>query len=315
MLIMSRLGRESRIGFIGAGMVGKSLALAMSRKGYDVVAVASRTFASAEALAGLVSGCVPYRSADDAAQACDVIFITSTDDAIGQIASTVDWGTGQGVVHCSGVASLDVLEPARSRGALPGAIHPLQTFSSVDDAVKTLPGATFAIEGDGEMRSFLEELALELDGVPVFLRPEDKPLYHASVVMMGGLLTGLAGAVAEMWGHFGIDRDRALKSLVPMIRGNATTLDSVGIPAAVAGPYVRGDLGTIRKHLAAFGGQAPEMLPAYCQMALAALPYALEKGNVPQETAAEIRLLLKQALNAAEDRPRQNPQSAPSSDS
>lgn len=301
--IMARLGRQSRIGFIGAGMVGKSLALALSLKEYDVVAAASRTFASAEALAGLVAGCVPYGSAGEAAQACDVIFITSTDDAIGLIAGAVDWRTGQGVVHCSGVASLDVLEPARSGGALPGAIHPLQTFSSVDDAVETLPGATFAIEGDGEMRFFLEGVATDLGGVPVFLKPEDKPLYHASVVMMGGLLTGLAGAVAEMWGHFGIDRDRALKSLVPMIRGNATTLDSVGIPAAVAGPYVRGDLGTIRKHLAALGARAPEMLPAYCQMALAALPYALEKGNVAEHTAAEIRLLLERALKAVEERP------------
>ena len=83
---------------------------------------------------------------------------------------------------------------------------------------------------------------------------------------------------------------------MPIIRGNAATLDSVGMPAAVAGPYVRGDLGTIRKHIAALSSLAPEMLPTYCRMALTALPYALEKGRVPDERAAQIRELLETAL-------------------
>ena len=68
---------------------------------------------------------------------------------------------------------------------------------------------------------------------------------------------------------------------------------------AVAGPYVRGDLGTIRKHLDALRTQAPEMLPAYCHLALTALPFALEKGNVPEERAAKARDLLEAALDSA----------------
>ena len=44
---MAELSRESKIGFIGAGLVGGSLAAALLEAGYPVVAVASRTAASA----------------------------------------------------------------------------------------------------------------------------------------------------------------------------------------------------------------------------------------------------------------------------
>ena len=290
------MDRDSPIGIIGAGMVEKSLAVALSRAASPVTAAASRTFSSAQELSRLVPGCAAYKTPGEAAAAADFVLITTPDDAVGDVASNIPWRAGQGVAHCSGVASLDVLEPAELQGAVPGAIHPLQTFSSVEDAATTLPGSTFAIEGDAEMRSYLGDMALALGGTPIFLRPEDKPLYHASVVMMGGLLTGAAGAVADLWRHFGIDRGQALKALVPIIRGNAATLDSVGMPAAVAGPYVRGDVGTIEKHISALSSLAPEMLPTYCRMALTALPYALEKGNVPEERAGQIRELLETAL-------------------
>ena len=279
-------------------MVGKSLAAALSQQGYPIVAAASRTYSSALALAELVDGCQAYRSADEAAQASDVVLITAPDDAIRPVASSISWRGGQGVVHCSGAASLDVLDPARLQGATPGAFHPLQTFSSVDDALRSLPGSTFAIEGNAEMRTYLQDMALALGGNPIFLRPEDKPLYHATVVMVGGLLTGLAGAVAELWGHFGIGQAEALKALAPIIRGDADTLVSVGMPDAIAGPYVRGDVGTITKHLNALSSVAPEMIPTYCEMALAGLPFALEKGQVPPERAAQMREMLVKAKSA-----------------
>ena len=294
--------KESRIAFVGSGTVGKTLAVALNRLGYPVVAASSRTFASAEALAGLVSGCVPYPTADEAASQANMVFITTSDDAIQPVAESISWRAGQGVAHCSGAASVVELEPARQSGALPGAFHPLQTFSSVDDALKALPGSTFGIEGGDEIRPYLEEMAVALGGIPVFLRAEDKPLYHATVVMMGGLLSALAGAVADSWTTFGIDRQQALNSLAPIVRGDADTLVTVGIPMAIAGPFVRGDVGTVRKHLAAIQQQAPQLLATYCHMALAGLPYAVEKGRIKDETVAEIQQLINEALKTVENR-------------
>ena len=292
---MSSLDQASRIGFIGAGVVGKSLALALFRRGYNVHAAASRTFASAQALTELAPGCVAYPVASDVAENSDVVFITTPDDAIVNVATDITWRKGQAVVHCSGVTSLDALEPARSLGVKPGALHPLQVFPSVEEAVKSLPGSTFAIEGDEEMRAYLKEMVLALGGNPIFLRSEDKLLYHATAVLMGGILNGVAGAVAAQWKHFGIERNQALKSLAPLMIGTAKSLSEIGLPDSAVGPHIRGDVGTVRKHLDVFKKIAPEMLPLYCQMALAALPTALEKGIASEESVAEIREILIKA--------------------
>ena len=296
------ISRRSRIAFLGAGNVGKTLAVALMSRGYLVAASASRTFESAKSLARLAPGCVAHPCLQDAADAADMVFVTSPDDAILPIASSIRWRSGQTVVHCSGAASLDVLDAVRQYGASPGAFHPLQTFSSVEEALDALPGSTFGIEGDEETRAGLAALSRELGGSPIFLEPEDKPLYHATVVMAGGVLNTLIGAVAEQWTRFGIERNDALKAITPIMAGTAATLFKNGLPTAAAGPFVRGDVGTIRKHLRALQGQAPELLAAYREMALAGLHIAAEKGAAPKENIDEIRQLLTDAANTSNTR-------------
>ena len=126
------IDRSARVGFVGAGMVGKSLSVALTRQG-----IQRRSRSQPEPLVGprrLPSWSQAARHSGrrrDVADATDFVFITSSDDAIGQVAADIRWRVGQGVAHCSGVASLDVLEPAARQGVIAGAFHPLQVFSSV----------------------------------------------------------------------------------------------------------------------------------------------------------------------------------------
>ena len=122
------LTRRTRIGIIGAGNVGKTLAVALMHKGYPVVSTASRTFESAKALARLAPGCVAHPDLQGAADAADFVFITTSDDAIRPVAEAVRWREGQTVVHCSGAASLDVLESVQEYGAVPGGSTPCRRF-------------------------------------------------------------------------------------------------------------------------------------------------------------------------------------------
>ena len=292
---MSKLDHNSKLGFVGAGMVGKSLALALSKIGYSVVAVSSRSFSSACELAELVCGVTAYQTVQEVAECADIVFITVPDDAIESVASSVRWHTGQGTVHTSGVTSLDVLSTAAQQGACVGALHPLQTFSSIHDAVLSIPGSTFAIEGGGRIKTYLKEMTTNIGGTPIFLKSTDKALYHASVDMMGGLLTGFVALVADTWKHFGIEHEDAVRAIVPIIKGDAAALEAVGIPGALAGPYVRGDVGTIRKHLDAIGKIDHNLLAIYRQMALMTFPYAIDKGKLDKSVAAKIRSMLVSA--------------------
>jgi predicted short-subunit dehydrogenase-like oxidoreductase (DUF2520 family) len=288
-----KLAKTTTIGFIGAGNVGGSLALAMSNAGYRVIAAGSRTFASAQTFAGRIPGCTAYESIQEVADRTDFVFISTSDDAIKVVCDQISWREGQGVAHCSGAASVDLLQSAADQGAIPGAFHPLQAFNSVENGVKAIPGVTFGIEGNDEMQSYLQGIATDIGGIPISLRPQDKVLYHISGVLMGNLLTVLASVAASMWEKFDHTRDEGVRALSPMMPAVASNLDSVGVPQAVAGPYPRGDIGTVQKHLEAVSSFAPEYLPLYVELALAGLPFAVEKGALPPKRSQEIKELLE----------------------
>ena len=284
--------KATTIGFIGAGTVGGSLAVAMSNAGYPVTAVGSRTFASAQTFADRISGCAAYENIQEVADRTDFVFISTSDDAIAVVCDQVSWHDGQGVVHCSGAASVDILQSAEDRGAILGAFHPLQAFNSVENGVKAIPGVTFGIEGNDNMQSYLRSIASDIGGIPISLKPQDKVLYHVSGVLMGNLLTCLVGIAGGIWEHIGYTRDEGVKALVPMMRAVADNIEASGIPDAVAGPYPRGDVGTIRKHLSALQDRDPGLLPLYCELALAGLPQAEERG-LDETTATEIRIIIE----------------------
>ena len=78
-----------------------------------------------------------------------------------------------------------------------------------------------------------------------------------------------------------------------MMRGVVNNLERSGVPGAVAGPYVRGDLGTIRKHVETLAARAPGILPLYRELARAAVPFGIEKQALSPETALQIEAILK----------------------
>ena len=268
------------IGFIGAGTLGKGLALALANRGYRVVAVSSRSLSSAEALAFLISGCEALPGPQEVADRCNLVFITTPDEAINQVVSQMEWQPSQGVVHCSGAAPLDVLEPVTRVGALTGSFHPFQTFACVEtpeEAVERLEGTTFSVEGTGWLLSFLEEIACRLGGKAMFLKPEDRAIYHASAVMSCGYLVALFKAAADMWQVMGVPPEEALPIILPLAKSTLANLSRAGIDPSATGPVVRGDVATLKRHLEALEGNLPRLVPLYCSLSLESLPLARER--------------------------------------
>jgi predicted short-subunit dehydrogenase-like oxidoreductase (DUF2520 family) len=288
------------IGFIGAGTVGTALAVRLSGSGYRVVAAASRSKSSADRLAATVPGCTSHDTKQAVADAADLVFITTPDDAIAQVAAELVWHPGQSVVHCSGADSLGSLEPARQAGAQTGGFHPLQTFASVTHAVENLPGSTFGIEAEGELFDLLEQMASALECSSVKLRAKDKVLYHAAAVLACNYLVTLAKMATDLWEGFDVSTPEATRALMPLLRGTLNNIENVGLPDCLTGPVARGDLGTIRKHLAALELSAPALLPAYREIGLQTVPIALAKGKIDDARAEEMKQLLHATERATE---------------
>ena len=285
--------RTSKIGIIGSGSVGGSVAVALSRVGYQISAVTSRSISSAEHLSSLIEGCVAYGDIQKAVDAVEVVFVTTPDDAISRVVESITWTSDHAVVHCSGAKSLDVLTAATLNGASPGAFHPLQAFYSMRKGASSIAGITFAIEGSITMRTFLSQMAKDLRAHYLFISAENKVLYHLSAVMMGNLLTEYVAICAQLWEHIGLSRVDGLEALLPMMKQVSDNLESAGLPDAIGGPFVRGDIGTIKAHLNALSVHKPDLLPLYCELALTGLDFAEERQGIDLESTGEIRRLLE----------------------
>jgi predicted short-subunit dehydrogenase-like oxidoreductase (DUF2520 family) len=283
--------RKLKVGFVGAGTVGTALAVRLFQRRCPVVAVSSRNLSSAQKLARLVADCRVCQTAQEVADVADLIFITTPDDVISEIASEVKWHKGQNVIHCSGAHSIDILEPARRLGANVGSFHPLQTFASVREARDNLPGSTFALEGEEPLLSRLKELASLLNGNWVELKPGDKVLYHVAAVFVSNYLVTLVKLALDLWQGFGVPPKEAAKALLPLLRGTVNNIDNIGLPDCLTGPIARGDLGTISKHLNALEAKNSSLLTTYKDLGFQTIPIALAKGRIDESKAQELKTL------------------------
>ncbi len=279
-------------------MVGTALASKLSDCGYPVVAVSSRSRASADRLAARIAGCTAMSRGQEVAEAAELVFITTPDDAIAGVVADIVWHPGQSVVHCSGADSVDSLEPANRMGALTGCFHPLQTFADVAQAIDSIAGSTFALEANEPLLDSLKEIAAALGGDAIELGAGDKVVYHAAAVIACNYLVTLVKMATDLWETFGVDQDRATRALAPLLRGTIANIERVGLPDCLTGPIARGDTGTIAKHLEALRETAPDLVATYRDLGRQTVPIAAAKGKINRQQVEDLLCLLEDRLPA-----------------
>ena len=281
-----------RIGFVGAGRVGCALAVAFSRAGWPVDAVTTRDPAREARFLELVPGAHAVPTEAAIADAVDLVFVTVPDDAIADVAARLRLYAGQAAVHTSGALDSRVLEPARAAGTQTGSFHPMVAFADQQAALAALPGATIALEGDEELIDLLGRLAQDVGAQPVRLPPTGKAAYHAAAVLAGGGVIGLLDGVAEVARGAGLDEAGALAIYLPLVRQALSNAERMGITAALTGPFVRGDVGTVRDHLATLSRLSPGALELYRSTARRELAMAVDRGELDEARAEPLRRLL-----------------------
>ena len=286
---------KPRIAVIGAGRVSGVLAVAFREAGWDVTAVASRDEGRRERFTQLVPGVRAFADPPNVLDEADLIFLTVPDDAIAGVAGALHLYSGQALVHTSGALPASVLEPAMAAGTSVGSFHPLVAFADHERALADLAGSTVAVEGDESLLPLLGDLAESIGAKPVTLPEGGKTAYHAAAMMAAGGVVGLLDAIATVAKGAGLDEKSALAVYIPLARQALANAERLGVDAALTGPLLRGDVGTLRDHLDTLKERAPDALPLYVTVARREAAIARRRGALDEQKAAEIEALLDSA--------------------
>jgi predicted short-subunit dehydrogenase-like oxidoreductase (DUF2520 family) len=274
---------------IGAGRLGTSLGRALVRKGHKLRALTCRRKESAAESRAIIGQGRAMTDNAAAARLGDIIFICLPDDELARVASRlvrsrVEW-RGKTVFHTSGLLPARVLEPVKKRGASVASFHPAQAFRGKRTPPSHFRGISFGLEGDRKAVTAARRLVHELGGRPVIIPEGGKPFYHAALSFASNFLVVLLDAAAVLMEQAGIPRNRAARTLLPLLQGtlrNVNKLDTVG---SLTGPLVRGDRVSIQTHLDALK-RLPQYAKVYRELSLLGLEMARERGLGPKKVRA-----------------------------
>jgi predicted short-subunit dehydrogenase-like oxidoreductase (DUF2520 family) len=284
----------ARIGFIGAGRVAQTLAQAFDQENLRVAAVYSRNADAARLVHSLVVSAQPMANAQHVVDACDLVFLTVSDDAIAPVCRGLKWRADHRVVHCSGATELTALDHARTAGAATGGFHPMQMFANPTVALAGLRGCTVGVEAEPMLRSTLEALARRIGCEPLALPAGVRPLYHASAYYVGPFLIALLQEGATLWQSFGATETEALRALMPLLRGTVSAVLDGGLAQGMGGCVARGDVGTIARHIEALDKRSASAGRLYRELTLRNIPLGIQRGTLGPAPAAEIERLVRQ---------------------
>jgi predicted short-subunit dehydrogenase-like oxidoreductase (DUF2520 family) len=281
------------IAVVGAGKVGIAVAVAFRSAGHHIAAVSGRAETPARAARYLPG--TPVLSHLDAARSAPVVILAVPDDAlkhvVDELAGAGGFRDGGWAVHVNGAAGLSVLDAAGAAGAHRLAIHPLQTFPTLDDAVRHLRGSGVAVTAeDAEGEEFGMALAREMGGVPFVVSDEARPLYHAGAVFASNYLVAVSAVAADLLAAAGVADPAA--ALAPLQRATLGNIEHLGPQAALTGPAVRGDTTTIGRNLEALRSAAPAAVGPYLSLCAVAVGLGVDSGRLaPADARAVIEVL------------------------
>jgi len=278
-----RKARRPTVTLIGAGSLARALGPALRAAGYRIEAVAFReTGASRERAKSLAkklnAEAIPLQQAQPST---DIVWLCHTDDALPETASRLarkpGW-QGKIVFHSSGALTSEVLAPLRRAGAHVASLHPMMTF--VPGTTPLMQAVPFAVEGERRAVTAARRIVQDL-GAEVFeIRKKAKVLYHALGSFSSPLVVATLVTAERVGQAAGLSRRQTRKVMGPILRQTLRNYLERSAAAAFSGPIKRGDLETVRRHLAELKSvpQAGDVYRALVKSAARDLPAARKES-------------------------------------
>ena len=293
---------------IGAGRVGTTISYTLAKKGFQNIrlkAISSRSIDSLDRakkiLGNMASDVIFTRNNLEAAALANCILICTPDDTIKGVCSEI-FNERVGnfknyyTIHFSGSKSLEVLNSARAAGAEIASIHPLKSFASIEEAIKSLPGTVFGITYSSlKSKRLAEFLVKNLGGEVIEVEDSKKPLYHAAACVASNYLVTLINYAVLIYKRIGIKPEDSLKGLMGLVEGTISNIKKMGTKKSLTGPIARGDIGTIKEHITSFNKFfSREEITLYKTMGIETGKIAFQNKWINKGIIEELKKVLKE---------------------
>ncbi|MEO2218527.1 Rossmann-like and DUF2520 domain-containing protein [Chromobacterium vaccinii] len=276
---------------VGLGRLGRSVArLAALSGAYRLLDVMGRRLPPLEEARAFVGA---GRLVSDMRQLApaDLYLLAVPDAAIASCARALAAAgvvpEGAVVFHASGVGDASLLQPLAEQGALTASLHPAFSFADPGRAVEGFAGTLCALEGDEEACRRLEAFARALGGRPFRLAPGGKAAYHAGLSVASNFLVALTEMARQLTARAGVPPELAQPLLGGLMQQTLDNALEMGSYEALTGPILRGDIGTVERHLEVLADTG--LLPAYRALGRQVVALA---GDRLQESARQRLLAL-----------------------
>jgi predicted short-subunit dehydrogenase-like oxidoreductase (DUF2520 family) len=171
-------------------------------------------------------------------------------------------------------------------------LHPLQSFPDVETGLDRFPGSGAAVTAaSDEDLAWGLRVAAELGAVPFRLGEDDKALYHAGAVFAANYLATVEAMAERIMQAAGLTDPAPL--LEVLARTSFDRTFALGPGAALTGPAVRGDVGTIERNISALRDRVPDAVAAYVELGRAAAHLAADSGRLSADDLTRVLAALE----------------------
>ncbi|PLY01855.1 MAG: DUF2520 domain-containing protein [Desulfuromonas sp.] len=284
------------IALIGPGRVGCAVTRRLHLAGYPVMAVIARERKRAVDACSFI-GCPTGAATEDltTANKAEIILLAVPDDAIASVTEQLQNGRGlpesATLIHFSGLHNAACMRRPKPTPQLLS-LHPLLPFADRESATNRLPGCPCTLEGDTTALPLGRELIRAIGGTPFVITGDKKALYHGAASIASNFFITLEDWASQLLSECGISRKEALPLLLPLVRASLDNLTEHGPEQGLTGPIVRGDVGTVARHLDELEQLSPQQQETYRQLATMTLELASRSGRLDASAAERLTNLL-----------------------
>jgi predicted short-subunit dehydrogenase-like oxidoreductase (DUF2520 family) len=282
--------KKRTLNIVGAGSVGKTIGRLLVEKDLvQVLGVCNTNIRHAQTAVQFIGQGQPITEIT-ALPSADITLITTPDDQICETSIALSKsGKIQPkniFIHCSGVLTSDMVASVKTKDGLVASVHPMKSFGEPQIAITNYLGTFCAMEGDAEALTVIEPLFKAIGSITYPIDKAKKSTYHIAGVFASNYLVTLSQEAVNCLVESGVEEKMALQIVIHLMQGTLTNLSQTMSPAAaLTGPIKRGDISTLRAHMAALKDSKRELL--YVTLANATLALIAHDGNFPLVVPAQ----------------------------